>query len=314
MTKDYYQTLGVKEDASDQDIKRAYRKLAKRYHPDRNKGDAASEAKFKEVSEANEVLSDKQKRAEYDTMRKYGAFAGGHGAPHMGGFGSSPFGGGGFPGGKFTFRTGPDGGFEGYGDLDDLLSSFFGGGPTGAGFGRAGGAATGRQGRPRKGADLVTKLQVSFLEAVHGTRRLLSVHGSKKKLSVKIPAGIANGGKIRLSGQGEPGIYGGRNGNLIITVEVMPHQEFERKGNDIFSTVEISFIEAIRGCKKEVKTLAKTVSLNIPPGTQPGAQLRLKGMGLAVSGGQGDQYVDIKVTIPTTLTDKQRQLLEEWGE
>ncbi len=305
MARDYYVTLGVSENASTDEIKKAYRKLAKKYHPDRNKGDKKAEAKFKEATEAYETLKDRKKREEYDTMRRYGAFAGGAqmGGFDSGGFGFSPFGG----GSRWTFRTGGAGNVHGFGNLEDIISSFLGGG------GRGDFDFT-HQAGPQKGADLVSRLMISFIEAVKGTKRIIQLPGVNRKLSVRIPAGIDNGGKIRLRGQGEPGLYGGRNGDLIITVEVMPDQHFERKGNDIYSTVEVSFIEAIKGCRKQVKTLTRTVSLNIPPGTQPGTKLRLKGMGLSVGGVQGDQYVEVKVTIPKTLTEKQRRLLEEWGE
>ena len=305
MAGDYYKTLGVSENASTVEIKRAFRKLAKKYHPDRNKGEKKAEERFKEISEAHETLGDETKRAEYDTMRKYGAFAGG---PQQGGFGV-----GGFPSGQSVFRTGR-GGVEGFGDLDDLLASLLGGGFARKRHGPRGRSAFGQQNMPRRGADLAARILIPFLEAIKGTRRTLTLRGVNKKLSVRIAPGIDNGGRIRLKGQGEPGIYGGRNGDLIITVEVMPHKEFERKGNDIFSSVEISFIEAIKGCKKQIKTLTKTIALTIPPGTQPGAKMRLKGMGLAVGKVQGDQYVEIKVNIPTTLTETQQKLLEEWEE
>jgi DnaJ-class molecular chaperone len=165
---------------------------------------------------------------------------------------------------------------------------------------------------PRKGNDLASEISISFMESVKGTTRMLSLGRGKSRLRVKIPAGIEDGGRIRLAGQGEPGLYGGPNGDILITVRVMPDQQFTRKGNDIYSSVEISFIEAISGCKKNVATLSKTVSLTIPPGTQPGTMLRLKGQGLSVSGVQGDQYVEVKVSIPKNLTEKQRKMLEEW--
>jgi DnaJ-class molecular chaperone len=129
---------------------------------------------------------------------------------------------------------------------------------------------------------------------------------------VKIPKGIDDGGRVRLQGQGMPGLYGGRNGDLLIMVRVMPDQYFKREGNDVHTSVEVSFVEAIKGCRKEVRTLTKTVSLTIPPGTQPGTKMRLKGMGLEVGGLTGDQYVEVKVTLPTTLTEKQKKLIEEW--
>lgn len=308
MAKDFYEVLGVSESASIEEIKKQFRKLAKKYHPDRNKGDKAAEEKFKEVSEAYETLSDSKKRTEYDTLRKYGAFAGGPQGPYAEGYGPSGFDFSNFGnrGGRTTVHfggTGDVGDMEGW---DDILSSILG--RTGKGrfdFGSA-------QQMPKRGNDLTSEISISFRESVNGTTRMLSLGRGKSRLKVKIPAGIEDGGKIRLAGQGEPGLYGGPNGDILITVRVMPDQQFTRKGNDIYSSVEISFIEAINGCKKNVSTLTKTVSLTIPPGTQPGTLLRLKGQGLSVNGVQGDQYVEVKVSIPKNLTEKQRKMLEEW--
>jgi len=166
--------------------------------------------------------------------------------------------------------------------------------------------------RVRGGGDVVTTVTIPFMEAVTGATKTLRSHGGGRTIRVKIPAGIEDGGKVRLKGQGQPGLYGGRPGDLIITVRVMPDQYFKREGNDIHTSVEISFIDAIKGCKREVRTLTRMVSLTIPPGTQPGTKLRLKGMGLEVGGRTGDQYVEIKVTLPQTLTEKQKRLIEEW--
>ena len=164
--------------------------------------------------------------------------------------------------------------------------------------------------QPQRGNDIQATLTVSFMESINGISRMIQV--GEKKLKVKIPAGIDNGGKIRLAGQGEPGLHDGPNGDLIITVNVLPDSHFSRKGNDIYSPIEISFVDAIKGTKKSVQTLSKTISVSSPPGTQPGATLRLKGQGLNVGGKLGDHYVEIKVTIPKTLTEKQKKLLEEW--
>ena len=305
----YYDILGVAEGATKDEIKIAFRSLAKKYHPDRNKGDAESERKFKEVSEAYETLSDERKRNEYDMMRKYGAtgaqFGGGH--PGAGGFpGGFDFGdlfsGGARSGGRTRFTVNGEevSGFE------DILGGLFGGGSP---FGNA---RTGQRRAPRKGADLHTTLTIPFMDAIRGTKQTIQLQGSNKKLAVKIPAGIEDGGKIRLSGQGQPSPTGGKNGDLILTVRVMPDQTFKREGNDIYTTVDLSFKEAALGCKKEIKTLTKTIALTIPPGTQPGTKMRLKGMGLKVGDNQGDQYVEIKVTVPTNLTDKQKQMLDGW--
>jgi DnaJ-class molecular chaperone len=305
MNKDFYKVLGVSEDAPVDEIKKVYRRLAKKYHPDRNKGDASAEAKFKEVTEAYETLKDARKREEYDTMRKYGAFAGGAQA----GPGHADFFANGGGGRVFRFEGNPGD----FGDIQEMLGSLFGGGGFSRGSRRGAGAEdmfTGR--RTQRGANVNITLSISFMEAVHGVQKTLHLRGETKKLKVRIPAGADDGARIRLGGQGQPGLYGGRNGDLIITVKVMTDQNFKRVGNDIHTELEISFIEAIKGCKKPVKTLTRTVNLTVPPGTQPGAKMRLKGMGLDVAGKTGDQYVEVKVTIPTTLTEKQKRLLDEW--
>ncbi len=300
MANDFYERLGVKEDAPAEEIKKQFRKLAKQFHPDRNKGDKTAEAKFKEISEAYDTLSDPEKRKEYDLVRQYGGSAGGAGQGGFGGFDPNAF----SRGGRRTTVHVDDTGDAA--DWDEILSSFFG---QQAGPGGPRRTRTTRQ--PQQGGDLQATLTVSFMESIEGTTRMVQV--GERKLKVKIPAGIDNGGKIRLAGQGEPGIHDGPNGDLIITVNVLPDPHFSRKGNDIYSPVEISFIEAIKGTKKDVRTLSKTISVTIPPGTQPGATLRLKGQGLNAGGHQGDHYVEIHVTIPKTLTEKQKNA-EEWRE
>ena len=314
MNENYYKILGVSDDASADEIKKAFRSLAKKYHPDKNKGAKNAEAKFKEISAAHEVLSNPQKKAEYDTMRKYGAFSGA--GPSAGGF--NPGGGTGFDPnqfGQFWQRKGPNGesfsfrttGADGLGQFEDILSSLFGGRSGGSPFGQRQASQ-----QPPRPADATAELSISFWEAINGTSRTITLGSNNRKLKVKIPKGINDAGKIRLAGQGQPGYNGQRSGDLIITVRVMPDQNFERKGNDVFTTVKISFVDAIRGTKTEVKTLTKTIALTVPPGTQPGTKMRLKGQGLAVGGKQGDLFVTIDVEIPKNLTDKQRKLLEDW--
>ena len=318
MSNDYYKTLGVSETASPDEIKRTFRMLAKKYHPDRNPGNTAAETKFKEISEAYDTLSDTKKKAEYDTMRKYGAFAGQPG----GGMGGGARGGGDFSqffhqgGGRGGFQTFNMGGTGGINGLDDILAQFFGGRGAG-GFGSPSGGQRGsrmRPQRPSRGRDARAWITISFMESVTGTRRTIRSKTSGKKLSVKVPAGIDDGGKIRLKGQGRPGRLGGANGDLIITVTVMADQQFERKGNDVHTKVNVPFTTAILGGKVTAKTLTKSVSLSIKPGTQPGTKLRLKGMGLAVGDVTGDQFVTVEVEIPTAITDHQRELLEQWEE
>lgn len=294
MPRDFYQILGVGETASQDEIKKQFRKLAKQYHPDRNKGDKAAEAKFKEISEAYDTLSDDKKRAEYDTLRRYGAFGGHTGQP---GFDPSQFG-----------RGNP--GSVGEDNWEEILSQFFGGDSPFTGGGTRTRRRTSRQTRPEKGRDIEAEITIPFLEAVNGVTKAIQV--GPKKLNVRLPAGIDDGGRIRLAGQGEPGMFGGPNGDLLITVHLAPDPYFTRKGNDIYSTIEIPFTEAILGAKKSARTLTKTVSLAIPPGTQPGAMLRLKGQGINANGVIGDQYVEVKVTIPKTLTAKQKKMIEEW--
>ncbi len=311
MEKDYYKILGVEETASQAEIKKVFRKAAKKFHPDHNPNNKRAEEKFKALSEAYDTLSDEKKRQEYDMMRKYGAFGGHPGGPT------------GHPGGPNPF-----GGF----DLNDLMrgaggSVRFSNGGGGAGgfediFGSMFGEAQGHRPRsPRRtrtrrpvpdGWDTAATVTITFREAIDGTTKILSMADGGKKIRVKIAAGVEDGSQIRLSGQGQPSPYGGRNGDLIITVRVMADKDYKRVGNDIHSSIEISFVEAIKGCKQKVKTLTRTVALTIPPGTQPGTKMRLKGMGLAVDNQTGDQYVEIKVTIPTTLTDDQKRLLDEW--
>lgn len=307
---DFYNTLGVKDDASEQQIKRAFRKLAKENHPDRHPGDAAKEKRFKEISEANETLSDKKKRAEYDNLRRYGAFAGG-----------SPFGHGG--GGAGAAQGGPFGSGN-VGDLNDLFGSIFGGGVESGGRGRhAGGFGFGGpfgtgfsgQSRPQKGTDAAAELTINFEDALSGITQQVTItapDGSHKTIKVKIPAGIENGEKIRLRGIGSPGIAGGSAGDLLVTINVRKHQNFSRNGNDIYSSITVSMKTAALGGKVMVDTLSKKIKLNVPPGTQPGAKLRLKGQGLALGGKQGDQIVQIQVEIPQKLSKAQREALEKF--
>ncbi|MFZ1685030.1 MAG: J domain-containing protein [Candidatus Zixiibacteriota bacterium] len=299
MDSNYYERLGIKADASQDEIKKQFRKLAKQYHPDRNPGNKEAEATFKGLSEAYETLSDPAKRKEYDLILQYGP-----GAAQGAGAQGFDFGNFGRSGRHGTVHVDGSGDAA---DWDEILSSFFGG-DTGA----SGGRRTRTTRRPQAGQDLQAELTVSFMEAVKGTSRMVQV--GPRKLKIKIPAGIDNGGKIRLAGQGEPGIHDGPNGDVIIAIIVLPDAHFTRDGNDIHSTIEISFVDAIKGAKKSVKTLEQTLSLTIPPGTQPGAKLRLKGQGLHVNGTAGDHIVEIQVTIPKTLTEKQKKLLDEWDQ
>ena len=352
--RDYYEVLGVAKTATDDEIKKAYRTLAKKYHPDLHGGDKDCEAKFKEVNEAYEVLSDPQKRARYDQF--------GHEDPRAGGAG----------GGYGDFTGGFGGGF------DDIFSAFFGGG-----FGGGGQRARG----PQRGDDLRYDLTITFEEAAFGCEKEISVtrdenceecggtgarkgtqptqcptcHGTgqvqsfvntpigrvsnvrvceachgqgtiindpcpkcsgrgrvrrNRKITIKIPAGIDNGMQIPLRKQGEPGLRGGENGDLYIFVTVKPHKLFTRENYDLYCDVTVSFTQAALGGEIDVPTLNGMIKHNLPEGTQPGTVIRLRGQGIQNlrGAGKGDLYIKVNVEIPRKLTDKQKELLMQFDE
>ncbi|MBO8171425.1 MAG: molecular chaperone DnaJ [Bacillaceae bacterium] len=348
--RDYYEVLGVSKDASADEIKKAYRKLARKYHPDVNKSPDAEE-KFKEVKEAYDVLSDSQKRANYDQF--------GHADPGQG------FGGGGF--GDFG------GDFGGFGDIFDM---FFGGG--------------GRRrnpNAPQQGADLQYTLEIEFKDAAFGIEKDIEIpreetcdqchgtgakpgtqpeecsvchgtgqqeqiqntpfgrivnrricqncqgtgkiirekcskcHGSghmkvRSKIHLKIPAGVDDGARLRVAGKGEPGRNGGPPGDLYVLIRVRPHDFFKRDGDDVYCEVPLTFVQAALGDEVEVPTLDGKVKLKIPPGTQTGTYFRIKGKGITrLRGyGRGDQHVQVRVVTPVNMTDKQKELLKEFAE
>lgn len=355
--RDYYEVLGVEKNASDDEIKKAFRKLARKYHPDMNRENPkAAEEKFKEANEAYEVLSDSQKRAQYDQF--------GHAAFEGGGGGQGGFGGfGGFSGGQ-----------GGFGDIFDMF------------FGGQGGFGGGRQPGPERGSDLRYDLEISFEEAAFGKEVELSIprseecetcHGTgaapgthpetcpqckgtgqvqftqntpfgrmvnaracdrcngegkivhspckscsgkgrkrvKRKISVKIPAGVDNGSRIRVANGGEAGTRGGGNGDLYVYIFVKPHRLFKREGTEVICEVPITFVQASLGDEIEVPTLDGKVKLKIPEGIQSGTILRLKNKGIPSLRGQGrgDQHVRVKVLTPQKLTDKQKELLREFS-
>ncbi len=293
MTKrDYYEVLGVSKNASDDEIKKAYRKLAVKYHPDKNPGDKEAEEKFKEVSEAHEVLSDKQKRARYDQF----GHAGVGGAGGNGGAYGNPF-----QNANFNFN-GQEGSFGFGGGLDDLFGSLFG---FGGGFNR----------RPRKGADYRTNITVDFKEAVFGTTKEISIEGKTVKL--KVPAGIDDGMSIRLKGRGGPapeGVQGGEKGDLYVTVRVKPHKVLTREGISILSEKKIDMVDAALGCEIEVETVDGPITMKVPAGTQSGTPFKLSGHGVPFrqDGDRGAHYVTIIVETPKNLSKKQKEILEEF--
>lgn len=288
--RDYYEVLGVSKNASDDEIKKAYRKLAVKYHPDKNPGNKEAEAKFKEISEAHEVLSDKQKRARYDQF----GHAGVGGSAAGGGFGGNPFGGFNYNGQTFNFD------FGGGGMFDDILGSLFG-------FG-AGGAR-----RPRRGPDYQTSVTLDFEEAIFGTTKSISVEG--KDLKVKIPAGIDDGMSIRLRGKGGPAPEGGSEpGDLYVRVKVKPHKNLTREGAIILSEERIDMVDAALGTEIEVETVDGKITMKVPAGTQSGTPFKLSGHGVPFrsDGDRGPHIVTVIVETPKNLSRKQKELLTEF--
>jgi DnaJ-class molecular chaperone len=300
MAKDYYDALGVNKSASDGEIKSAYRKLARQYHPDRNPGDKAAAERFKEIQQAYDILSDKKKRQQYDQF--------GPGFEQMG---SAPGGG---PGG-FHWTGGP-GQYQNVdpGMFQSIFEQMMGGGGGFAGGFSA--SAPGRKGRGKAGRrpmeeppeDVEQDIQVDFLTAAKGGSIELVRHGDGNRHRVDIPAGIGEGKKLRLRGQGVHG------GDFYVTVRIRPHAYFRREGQDIILDVPLTVAEAGLGAKVDVPTLSGTVTITVPPGTSSGQRLRIRGMGLPSGAEKGDQFCEIKIVLPKSLDARSKQLLEEFGQ
>ena len=311
--RDYYEVLGVKKNSSEEELKKAYRKLALQYHPDRNKGNKEAEEKFKEISEAYAVLSDKKKRAQYD---QFGA-AGFHKRYSQedifrgfdlgdlfkdlgfrsGDFFTTVFGRG---GGRYQARPG---GFGGYSQRPGGVNfeSFFNG-------------QDGFQSRPAPGNDMIAPLQITLKEAASGTKKNVryQVHGQVKEVSVKTPPGISTGKKLRLAGKGETSPHGGLPGDLYLKVEVLADPVFQREQDDLFVEKKVKFSEAVLGTTIEVPTLEGNKTVKVPAGTQGNTKIRIKGYGMPKmnGGGKGNLYVKIFIETPKKLTKKQRELME----
>jgi DnaJ-class molecular chaperone len=326
--KDYYSTLGVSKTATPKEVKAAYRKLARKHHPDVNPGDSAAEARFKEINEANEVLSDPEKRTKYDTYgerwEEIDAWekAGRPGAQP----GSSPFRqqghgqqgrGQGEP--QFEYRS------MSQEDLEDLFgdsepfSDFFNGMFRGRGAGgagaRGGARGTTRTPRPRRGSDLEAEIDISLEEAYSGTTRTLEIAGETgtRRVQIRIPAGITDGARVRAAGQGGAGAQGGEAGDIFVRVHVLPHPVLRREGDTLYTRVEVPLDVALLGGEVEVPTLKGTrVKLRIPAGTQNGAKLRLKGLGMPhlKGGGSGDLIAEVDVRLPVPVPPQARALAE----
>jgi DnaJ-class molecular chaperone len=307
--KDYYTTLGVAKTASDADIKRAYRKLARQFHPDLNPGDKKSEARFKEINEANEVLGDPDKRKKYDELganwRDYERAAEASGAGFRGGPGRS----GGTGGGYRTMTPEEvEAAFGGQDPFSDFFHTFFSGG--GGGFESQGGRA--RTPRSQRGHDFEQVIDLTLDEAFGGTtRRIISSRdGAERSFEVRIPAGVKDGAKIRAAGEGGQGARGGTAGDLFLVVRLLPHPRFERKGQDLHQRVDVPVTTAVLGGEVNVPTLAGApVRLKVPPMTGQGRTFRLKGHGMPTVGKadeRGDMYVVTQLQIPSELSDQAR--------
>ncbi len=321
--KDYYTILGVKRDASEQEIKRAYRRLARKYHPDVNPGDKTSEAKFKEINEAYEVLSDKEKRQKYDRFGDQWQYADQFakaGAQEM-------------PSWDFA-----QGGAQGFrfeeGDLDSLFGDLFQGSSPGT---------SRRWSRSRRGRNINHPVEVTLEEAYYGTNRIISLgtgepcsgcsgtgliqnmpcsvcRGSGvvarlKRLEGKIPPGVKDGSRVRIAGKGEPGHIGGSSGDLYLVISVKPHQLFERKGDDLYVEVAVPLTVVVLGGEVQVPALKGNLALKIPPETQTGRTFRLAGQGMPHLGNssRGDLLAKVSVLLPTKLTAEEKKLFEQFS-
>lgn len=293
MARDYYAILGVARDASEADIKKAYRKLAVKYHPDKNPNNKEAENKFKEINEAYEVLSDTDKRKKYDQFGENWNKVNEQGPPPGGG-------------GQYQYYSNEPGGggFHFEGDPNDIFESFFGG----SGFG-----GRGRRGNAKfKGGDYQSETTITLEEAFHGTTRLLQLN--EQKLRIKLKPGTYDGLVIKLAGKGAPGVNGGPAGDLFITIHVMPNEQYKREGDNLVQTVHTDLFTAVLGGKQELSTLTGKLNITIPAGTQNGKLLRIKGKGMPVydhPDQHGDLLVNIQVTIPEQLTDQQKELFRQ---
>ncbi|MDP2949984.1 MAG: J domain-containing protein [Chloroflexota bacterium] len=313
--RDYYDILGVKRGASDKEIRQAYRRLARKHHPDVNPGDKAAEERFKEINAAYEVLSDAEKRRKYDLYGEQWQYADQFEQARRQAGQRWSWGG----------RGVPSGGFEQFdlGDLGDLFGGLFAGGRT----------------RPRRGEDVQYMTEVTLEEAYHGTTRVLQMQGEEpcatcggsgrlvgavchvcqgagaivrpRRLEVKIPPGVSDGSRVRVAGEGRPG-RGGARGDLYLVISVRPHRRFQRRGDDLHTEVEVPLLDAVLGGEVAVPTLKGKAMLKVPSPTQNGRVFRLAGLGMPkLGGGHGDLFVRVKVLLPTEFSPQERELFEK---
>jgi len=306
MAVDYYKTLGVSREASADEVRKAYKQMARKYHPDLNQDDPAAQQKFAEVQEAFDVLSNSEKREQYD---RYGtAFKSGQGPQ---------------PGYTYSWKGGS--GEEGFSDIDlsdlfggqvDLGGMFGGGSPFGRG---GGGGARARKPRPAKGQDHRLEINVPFYVAAVGGEHQLELRrdGKPERLNIKVPAGVDEGSVIRLAGEGSPGVNGGDNGDLLVKIHVAPHPYFKRVGNDLHVEVPVTVSEAVLGAKVDVPTLKEgKVVMTVPAGSSSGTKLRLREKGIPdrKTGKPGDQFVILKIVVPQKLNPQADQLMRQFSD
>ena len=318
--KDYYQILGLDKSATADQIKKAYRKLARKYHPDVNPGDATAEENFKDINEAHEVLSDPEKRQKYDRFgSQWQQYERAGGAADDFDWSQWATAGGGQGGRQRTRTVSPEefeqifGGQAG-GDFSDFFETLFGGGRARPGGGYTSYDSRAYQARPRRGRDAEYEIDVTLPEAFNGSTRSLQFEDGRV-VDAKIPRGVRSGSRVRLSGLGSPGAGGGEAGDLYLRVNVLPDPTFEREGDDLRVTVPVDLFTLLLGGSMPVSTLDRTVKLNIPKGTQSGKTFRLRGLGmphLKNPDQRGDLFATVQPQIPETLSDAEMRLIEQW--